>query len=115
MKNEFKNKIILVTGGTGSIGSEIVKQLLEYKPRQIRVLSRNDSKQYHLLEKLGHPKNVRTLIGDIRDSNRLDLAFENVSSFKLQVSSFTIMIPHKPGTVNELQRVFTSFVILSIS
>ncbi|OGN01601.1 MAG: hypothetical protein A3I26_00325 [Candidatus Yanofskybacteria bacterium RIFCSPLOWO2_02_FULL_43_10] len=78
MKNEFKNKIILVTGGTGSIGSEIVKQLLEYKPRQIRVLSRNDSKQYHLLEKLGHPKNVRTLIGDIRDSNRLDLAFENV-------------------------------------
>jgi FlaA1/EpsC-like NDP-sugar epimerase len=78
MDKFFKNKTILVTGGTGSIGSEIVKQLLEYKPKQVRILSRNDSKQYHLLEKLDHPKNVKTLIGDIRDSKRLDLAFENV-------------------------------------
>lgn len=77
--NFFKNKTILVTGGTGSIGSEIVRQLLKYKPKQIRILSRNDSKQYHLLEKLNYPKNVRALIGDIRDAKRLDLAFENVN------------------------------------
>ncbi len=79
MDKLFKDKIILVTGGTGSIGSEIVRQLLKHKPRQIRILSRNDSKQYHLLEQLGYPKNVRALIGDIRDSKRLDLAFENVN------------------------------------
>ncbi|MDP3792381.1 MAG: polysaccharide biosynthesis protein [bacterium] len=77
--NFFKNKIILVTGGTGSIGSEIVRQLLKCRPKQIRILSRNDSKQYHLLEKLNYPKNVRALIGDIRDAKRLDLAFENVN------------------------------------
>lgn len=79
MENFFKDKIILVTGGTGSIGSEIVRQLLKYKPKQIRILSRNDSKQYHFLENLGYPGNVRALIGDIRDSKRLDLAFENVN------------------------------------
>lgn len=77
--NFFKDKIILVTGGTGSIGSAIVRQLLKLKPKQIRVFSRNDSKQYHLLENLSHPKNVRALIGDIRDPQRLDLAFENVN------------------------------------
>jgi len=76
--NPFKNKIIMVTGGTGSIGSVIVSQLLKYKPKQIRILSRNDSRQYHLMEKLNYPENVRALIGDVRDAKRLDLAFENV-------------------------------------
>lgn len=78
MKNQFKNKVILVTGGTGSIGSEIVKQLLKSQPKQIRVLSRNDSRQHQLFENLGHPENIRMFIGDIRDKDRLDLAFQNV-------------------------------------
>ena len=39
--NLFKGKSILVTGGTGSIGSIIVKKLLELKPKQIKVLSRD--------------------------------------------------------------------------
>src|SRR3989344_858503 len=78
MKSQFKNKIILVTGGTGSIGSEIVKQLLKLQPKQVRVLSRNDSRQHQLFEDLGHPENVRMFIGDIRDKDRLDLAFQKV-------------------------------------
>ncbi|MFH1822207.1 MAG: SDR family NAD(P)-dependent oxidoreductase [Patescibacteria group bacterium] len=78
MEKEFKNKIILITGGTGTIGSEIVKELLKYKPKQIRVLSRDENKQYHLLEKLKYPDNLRLFIGDIRDKERLDLAFEDV-------------------------------------
>ena len=78
MQNQFKNKIILVTGGTGSIGSEIVRQLLKFQPKQVRILSRNDSRQHTLFEDLGHPNNVRMFIGDIRDKDRLDLAFQNV-------------------------------------
>jgi len=69
--NEFKDKVILVTGGTGTIGSELVRQLLRYKPKQIRVLSRNETRQYDLLESLRYPPNVRMLIGDIRDRERL--------------------------------------------
>lgn len=75
---QFKDKIILVTGGTGSIGSELVAQLLKLGPKQVRVLSRDESKQYELLEMLDHPKNLRLFIGDIRDKDRLELAFQNV-------------------------------------
>lgn len=78
MTNLFKNKIILVTGGTGSIGSELVKQLLKFNPRQLRIFSRDESKQYYLMEQINHPSNVRFFIGDIRDRERLDMAFQNV-------------------------------------
>ena len=77
-KKEFCNKIILVTGGTGTIGSELVRQLLKYEPKQLRVLSRDQNKQYNLAEETDHHPNLRLFIGDIRDRERLDLAFENV-------------------------------------
>lgn len=79
MKSVFKDKIILVTGGTGSIGSEIVRQLLGYRPKQVRVLSRNETRQYEMLEALGYPDNLRMFIGDIRDRERVQLAFRNVN------------------------------------
>ncbi len=78
MKNEFKDKTILVTGGTGSIGSKIVEGLLQYEPRQIRVFSRDESKQFDLMHRLGNRKEISWLIGDIRDKERLSLAMEGV-------------------------------------
>ncbi|HAQ9646202.1 TPA: polysaccharide biosynthesis protein, partial [Enterococcus faecium] len=44
----FKGKTILVTGGTGSIGSEIVRQLLKYEPKAIRIYSRGEEKQFYM-------------------------------------------------------------------
>ena len=79
MGNIFKDKIILVTGGTGSIGSAIVKELLTYNPKQIRVFSRDQNKQYELMEELGNRSDVRFLVGDVRDEKRLNLAFDNVN------------------------------------
>lgn len=78
MNKFLKDKVVLVTGGTGSIGSALVREILKQEPKQVRIFSRNDSRQYHLIENLGHPKNVRALIGDIRDLSRLELALENV-------------------------------------
>ena len=42
IKNEFKGKIILITGGTGSIGLGLVKQLIKCKPKAIRIKSKAD-------------------------------------------------------------------------
>lgn len=75
---EFKNKRILVTGGTGSIGSVIVQELLKYKPKQIRVYSRDETKQFDLMHKLELKAPVNFLIGDIRDKERLNMAMENI-------------------------------------
>lgn len=78
-EKEFKNKRILVTGGTGSIGSVIVKELLKFKPKQIRVYSRDESKQFALMHEIDAPASlVNFLIGDIRDIDRLNMAMENI-------------------------------------
>lgn len=76
--SQIKGKIVLITGGTGSIGSELLRQVLAERPAQVRVFSRDESKQYALLEEFNHPKNLRLLIGDVRDKERLSFAFKNV-------------------------------------
>ena len=76
---EFRNKTILVTGGTGSIGSEIVRQLLNKDPKAIRVFSRHEEGHHQLMQELcAHKEVVRFIIGDIRDKERLSLAMEGV-------------------------------------
>jgi FlaA1/EpsC-like NDP-sugar epimerase len=84
MKNKiseyFGDKVILVTGGTGSIGSEIVRKLANYPVKQLRVLSRGEYKQF-MLERAfkDQPKGrISFLIGDVRDRDRVFLAAEGV-------------------------------------
>jgi FlaA1/EpsC-like NDP-sugar epimerase len=78
MKDQFKGKVIIVTGGTGSIGSEIVRQLMLTEAAQIRIFSRDEHKQHELRRELGEDERLRYLIGDIRDKERLDFAFRGV-------------------------------------
>lgn len=79
MKSFFKGKTILVTGGTGSIGSEIVRQLLKYDPKIIRIFSNDETAQFYMEQELkDHKHIIRTLIGDVRDKERLKRAMEDV-------------------------------------
>ena len=78
MKNMFEDKNILVTGGTGSIGSEIVRKVLQHEPRALRVFSNDENAQFSLQQELKSYENVRFLVGDVRDKERLMMAAESV-------------------------------------
>ncbi len=78
MKEVFSGRKVLVTGGTGSIGSEVVRQLLTLSPGVVRVFSRDETRQYLLQEALGRRDDVRYLIGDVREKERLRRAMEGV-------------------------------------
>ncbi len=81
LKKTFFGKKILVTGGTGSIGSEIVRQLLQFSPLQIRIYSRDETKHFFLkyeLDRIKTKTEMRFLIGDIRDKERLDKAMGGI-------------------------------------
>ncbi len=78
----FNNKTILITGGTGTFGSSLLYFTINnYKPKKVIIFSRDEFKQFHLSEKLKHHKNfkkIRFFLGDIRDYQRLLIAFKNV-------------------------------------
>jgi|SRR3989344_4204846 len=75
-RDTFKGKKIIVTGGTGSIGSEIVRQLLKMEVAQVRVYSNDEYQQFKFMEEIGGDKRLRFLLGDIRDKERMDHAFK---------------------------------------
>ena len=78
MLNDFyKNKKVLVTGGSGSIGQKIVKELLKYDVDVVRVLDNNETALFDLEQDLNSPK-IRTFVGDIRDYQRLVRAFKDI-------------------------------------
>ena len=80
MKNFFKNKSILITGGTGSFGKAFVNKILENSnPKKLIIFSRDELKQSEMEIKLHkYQPRLRFFIGDIRDRDRIILASKNV-------------------------------------
>ena len=77
MKNALTNKRILVTGGTGSFGKMFIKEILQYKPKEIIVFSRDENKQgtmRHEFESAG----LRFILGDVRDFSSVKEAMRGV-------------------------------------
>ncbi|KEK23381.1 SDR family NAD(P)-dependent oxidoreductase [Bacillus gaemokensis] len=75
----FTNKKVLIIGGTGTIGKSILSSVLAENPKVVRIFSRSEFNQLLLQERFGntHP-NIRYLIGDIRNYDRLYSAMENI-------------------------------------
>jgi FlaA1/EpsC-like NDP-sugar epimerase len=69
---------VLVTGGSGTIGARLVDHVLARGPDVVRVLGRDETKQFYQRQRLRHRADVRYLIGDIRDRDRLLRATEGV-------------------------------------
>ena len=61
----FKNKVLLITGGTGSFGNAVLKRFLDTEISEIRIFSRDEKKQEDMRIALNHPK-LKFYIGDVR-------------------------------------------------
>jgi FlaA1/EpsC-like NDP-sugar epimerase len=72
MKNDsiFKDKVVLITGGTGFVGQAIINTLLKTEVKTIRVFSRDEVKHFKMQEKIKDSR-LRYLVGDVRDSERV--------------------------------------------
>ncbi len=73
----FKNKTLLITGGTGSFGNAVLKRLLDTDIGEIRIFSRDEKKQEDMRHKLQNEK-VKFYIGDVRDFNSINSAMRGV-------------------------------------
>jgi len=71
------NKVVLVTGGTGSFGKEFCKQALETTLSKLIVFSRDELKQYEMAQMFDDSR-LRFFLGDVRDRDRLYRAFDGV-------------------------------------
>ena len=73
----IKNKIVMITGGTGSFGQRCAQFLLKNNAKKVVIYSRDELKQFDMSNKFNSPK-IRFLLGDIRDRERLELATKKV-------------------------------------
>ena len=74
----FTDKIILITGGTGSFGEAFLKSILNNQPKELRIFSRDEKKQDDL-RKIIKSKKVKFIIGDIRDRHSVNYACMGVN------------------------------------
>jgi len=73
----FTNKVLLITGGTGSFGNAVLKKFLNTDISEIRIFSRDEKKQHDMRIELSSPK-IKFYIGDVRDYNSVSAAMKGV-------------------------------------
>ncbi len=109
--DEFSDKIILVTGAAGSIGSEIVRQLTQYVPRKIIMLDQAESPLYNLeseLKEKGKIYLTESVIADIRNKERLNRVFDY---FKPDIIFHAAAYKHVPlMEENPSEAIFTNIL-----
>ena len=77
LEKELKNKIILVTGGAGSIGAVLVKKILQYPVSQVRIIDVDEHALFKLKRSISDDR-IRLLLGNITDKERIEMAGKNV-------------------------------------
>ena len=73
----FKDKILLITGGTGSFGNAVLERFIDSDIKEIRIFSRDEKKQDELRRRLSNPK-IKFYIGDVRDYRSVETAVRGV-------------------------------------
>ena len=73
----FKDKVLLITGGTGSFGNAVLRRFLDSDIKEIRIFSRDEKKQDDMRHRLQNPK-VKFYIGNVRNKQSVDIAMRGV-------------------------------------
>jgi FlaA1/EpsC-like NDP-sugar epimerase len=111
ISDQLKGKKVLITGAAGSIGSEIVKQVLQFSPHKIIMLDQAETPLHNLmLEINGHSNNVKlkTILADIRNCESLERVFEK---YKPDVVYHAAAYKHVPlMEENPSQAVYTNVI-----
>ncbi len=74
----FEGKVILITGSVGTVGDELIKQLLSFKPSEIRLYDNNESGLYMQVEGLKSQGSFVPILGDVRDLGKLNTVMDGV-------------------------------------
>ncbi len=80
MHPSITQKTVLITGGTGSIGSEILRSIVPLHPREIRIFSRDEYKQLQLKQEMAGRTEIEYILGDVRDIDSVHRAMEGVDT-----------------------------------
>ncbi len=76
ISNELKDQVILITGAAGSIGSEIVRQCLSFKPKLVVLVDQGETPLYEIEKELSG-QNIEIIVGDVRNVSRMEKIFEH--------------------------------------
>jgi FlaA1/EpsC-like NDP-sugar epimerase len=76
ISNELKDQVILITGAAGSIGSEIVRQCLSFKPKLVVLVDQGETPLYEIENELS-AQNIEIIVGDVRNVSRMEKIFEH--------------------------------------
>ena len=76
ISNELKDQVILITGAAGSIGSEIVRQCLSFKPKLVVLVDQGETPLYEIENELSG-QNIEIIVGDVRNISRMEKIFEH--------------------------------------
>ena len=101
----FNNKTILISGGTGSFGTQMLKSLIKTKAKEIRIFSRDEKKQEDLRRSL-KDKRVNYIIGDVRDykstlscTKKVDYVFQAAALKQVPTCEFFPLEAYKTNVI----------------
>ncbi|MCF6132686.1 polysaccharide biosynthesis protein [Flavobacterium wongokense] len=111
ISDQIKGKTIMITGGAGSIGSEIVRQIINFSPYKIIILDQAESPLHSLqleISEISNKVKIRTVLADIKDLSALEMVFEK---YKPDFVYHAAAYKHVPlMEENPSQAIFTNVI-----